>query len=220
VRLVPSWSLVLALLACAAGCGTSGADRRQSAEIQGKPPTPETDPFFYVARPPESAKADTKGTIGEPEKTDKGVGDDKKSAPDKSADVEKAAVDAEALRNRLMLAEASRDEVEAKLLEAEARNRALAAEVASAKEASSAAATKKAEASAPPGEQCFSCVKICPATGRCPDDAEIVCGWGTAKDRKNAMLRATTECDAALDIVRGGAQWSRVDGRCPVATCQ
>ena len=34
-----------------------------------------------------------------------------------------------------------------------------------------------------------------------------------------AMLRAVTECNAALDVVRRSGQYSRLDGRCPAATC-
>lgn len=201
--------MTLVLLAVGTACGGSEAARKQATEIQGKPPTPETDPFFYVARPPESAKAETKGTIGDPEPPEK-----KTSKPAEPA--EPTGPDPETLRRELMVAEAARDEIQARLLEAEARNKALAAQLAEAKQASRAAPEPVTTV---PGEQCFSCVKICPAKGRCPDDAEIVCGWGTGKNRKDAMLRATTECDAALDIVRGGAQWSRVEGQCPIASC-
>lgn len=57
---------VIMLLAVSCG-GQSKVEREASADIVGTPPTPDEDPFFYVARPPVDARADTQGTIGDVE---------------------------------------------------------------------------------------------------------------------------------------------------------
>jgi hypothetical protein len=66
--------------------------------------------------------------------------------------------------------------------------------------------------------QCFSCVKICESEP-C-EDADTICGWGVDYDKESAMLRATAECDGALNLARNNPQWKRVIGSCPIATCQ
>ncbi len=66
--------------------------------------------------------------------------------------------------------------------------------------------------------QCFSCVKICDSE-EC-QDADSICGWGVDYDKENAMLRATAECDGALDLARNDPKWKMVTGICPVATCK
>ncbi len=66
--------------------------------------------------------------------------------------------------------------------------------------------------------QCHSCVRLCPLRGNCADDAELVCGWGTGKKQQDAKLRATAECNGALEAMRGGA-FSRIEGACPIASC-
>ena len=59
-----AWMLIAA--ACFAGCASSGPVEEEEQELLGKPPTPQTDPFFYVARLPASARAESTGMIGEP----------------------------------------------------------------------------------------------------------------------------------------------------------
>lgn len=65
--------------------------------------------------------------------------------------------------------------------------------------------------------QCFSCVKIC-ENAAC-EDADSICGWGVDYDKESASLRATAECDGALNIARNNPQWKRLTGSCPIATC-
>ncbi len=66
--------------------------------------------------------------------------------------------------------------------------------------------------------QCFSCVKICESEA-C-EDADSICGWGVDYDKESASLRATAECDGALNLTRSNPKWKRVNGNCPIATCQ
>lgn len=289
---------ILSMAAVAAsvpGCsGPSSASRDEAVTLQGKPPTPESDPFFYAARPPESARAETSGMIGEstpppddsPPPAKDAADSAAEEAPPTPVEASPAADPAElaALRERAALAEAARDEAEARLIETEVRVRELAsrnealasknrelathgtqlerareelrqssqrltAQRNAAQEAerdldaarrelallrdelerrdrdlraarAAQTAPKPTERAARVGEQCFSCVRICPLEGRCDADADVVCGWGTGPGREAAQLRARTECDAALDVLRRGDEWSRVEGACPAASCE
>ncbi|GEM_PF-4795377 len=67
--------------------------------------------------------------------------------------------------------------------------------------------------------QCFSCIKIC-AEGSSCSDADSICGWGVDVDRESATLRATAECDGALELARKDPQWKKIAGHCPIATCR
>ena len=58
-HLVASTALLLLL----AGCG-GAPPREQSQELQGVPPTPKEDPFYFVAMPAEAEPAETTGMIG------------------------------------------------------------------------------------------------------------------------------------------------------------
>lgn len=75
-----------------------------------------------------------------------------------------------------------------------------------------------------PGHQCYACVRVCAATDTssdCSNSAEdMICGWGHGPSKNDAMTLATTQCDAALNMIRASNQWRRVDGRCPVASCR
>src|SRR5690606_5292703 len=56
-----------AVALCAAGLAACGTPQTKSSEPQllGTPPKPSEDPFYYLARPPVEAVAETSGTIGE-----------------------------------------------------------------------------------------------------------------------------------------------------------
>lgn len=75
-----------------------------------------------------------------------------------------------------------------------------------------------------PGFRCFSCVRICPDSDPTPDCSRtpenIICGWGTSDEERDAKRLARAECDATLDLARGMPRYSRIDGGCPAATCR
>lgn len=199
--------LLLALCVFGAAC-SSGAknERDESLEVVGTPPTPAEDPFFYVARPPVDAKAGMTGTIGDVDRPPKrGAGERAKTDP--------------VPERESMLAAAARDEAEAKLVELRATNAQLRGELEDARAQLQAQLGTTPSVTRSELNQCHSCVKLCPMDGECADDAELVCGWGAGKDRKNAMLRAKTECDGALQSLRTSGAFSRVAGTCPAASC-
>lgn len=190
-------TLIIAVLGLfLSSCGTTKGEFQNSPELEGRPPTPEEDPFFYAARPPDSAKAQTRGTIGDEQEP--------RDASDEPA--EGSVEDVEELQRRLQRAES-----EALALKAE--NLELKDAIAARKEERSKPAAADGSA------QCHACVKICPTEGNCRDDAEMICGWGTGKKKSDAMLRATSECDGALDQYRRNGPYARVEGKCPVARC-
>ncbi len=186
----------IALVTSVVGCAGAGAGREDSPELQGKPPTPQNDPFFYAAKPPATSRAEASGTIGEPDPPP-AVPPPARQTPE--LDLDDADVDG--LREQLALAEAERDAARARLAELEAEKRQSA---------------KQPEQVA---RQCFSCVKLCPESGSCPRGADVVCGWGDGAETNDAKRRATAECDAALEQLRQRGEWSRITGSCPVATC-
>ncbi|MFP4598630.1 MAG: hypothetical protein ACLFVJ_10290 [Persicimonas sp.] len=108
--------------------------------------------------------------------------------------------------------------------EAEATNEAdedQADELASREPDDSTDRPDRSETAQPDQQQCFSCVRICPAEGDC-DRAkdDVICGWGVHDDQAQASRLAEAECDAALDMARQMPVWSDIAGQCPAATCR
>lgn len=234
---------LLLMLALIAGCSGPEAKPDPSTEVLGTPPTPDEDPFFYLARPPVEAKAASKGTIGDSEskkdvakkaepdtkrdvkrssKTSKDHESDSGAVKARAAELAKARAEIEELRHEAAMAAAARDDAEARAVELRTKNLELRSDLEQAaaqrerlqKELDAAPKVERSELA-----QCHSCVRLCPLKGKCDDDAELVCGWGAGKKRKDAMLRATTECDGALDSMRTSGAFSRIEGKCPVASC-
>jgi hypothetical protein len=129
------------LVVAAIGCGTSSQKPvdEQPQEMLGKPPTPEDDPFFYAVRPPDSARAETSGTIGkgdaqEPQKSSSPskAPEPKQSSPDEpedhgeNASQPKVARDAspqlDALRDKLLHAEQKLADQQARELQLKTTN--------------------------------------------------------------------------------------------------
>jgi DNA repair exonuclease SbcCD ATPase subunit len=313
------------VVATACGCGASGPRPvdEQPQEMLGKPPTPEDDPFFYAVRPPESARAETTGTIGDTEdetkeaaeaketaepketrqpdetaqaketrepaesasaeasversKVTRPVGPSKKEYEEKLLRLEQKLADEEAralqlktanleLQSRIdslqqdrsraeddlsdereriqdltgqleaarrelaeareartkisdRLEQARRERAQAERERAEAKQMLARAKEARAKErAPSRSEEKESRPEKPNVAQCYSCVQICPLEGKCADDAEMVCGWGTAKRVSDARRRARAECDGTLERLRA-TEYRRIEGACPAATC-
>lgn len=72
---------------------------------------------------------------------------------------------------------------------------------------------------------CFSCVQICPLdrNGRalCSDDPDdLICGWGSHLQSREASRRAQANCEATLDLARNLPTYSQISGNCPPASCQ
>jgi len=136
--------------------GCSQPSNTRTDELEGTPPPPSEDPFFFVAIPADAIAADTQGTIGAP--------------------------------------------------------------------------TKPAEAAKPnglpsqtPRFACFSCVQICLVDDdqtQCGDREDTICGWGVHASRDTASNLAQVECDGALDIARESVRFARIEGSCPIATCE
>ena len=147
-----AWMLIAA--ACFAGCASSGPVEEEEQELLGKPPTPQTDPFFYVARLPASARAESTGMIGEPADEARLKEPEPEEKPEVTA--EPATTDEIAkFRERLARAEAALDEVKAKNLalsaqavELSGRALELESQLAAAKAAEEEARAKAAHAEA------------------------------------------------------------------------
>jgi hypothetical protein len=80
-------------------------------------------------------------------------------------------------------------------------------------------------APAPPEvERCFSCVRICPegvSVAECEErEDELICGWGSDRDRQQARRLARAQCDGALDMSRRMGRFSEIEGSCPPAACR
>lgn len=165
MRRTPKWLGLVWLLW--AGCSQPANTRAD--ELEGTPPPPSEDPFFFVAIPADAVAADTQGMIGAPAA---------KAEPDvKIEPVLKSAADKE-----LPL--------------------------------------PKQE---PPYYACFSCVEICLVDNdltQCGDKQDTICGWGVHPSRDVASNLAQVECNGALDIARESVRFARIEGSCPIATCE
>lgn len=261
--------------------GCSQPKNTRSDAIEGRPPAPEEDPFFFVAIPAEAVKADTQGTIGaepsdpteKPSKTTQGV--DPELAVQQAARLEEARREAAELRAELEVArqnarrteealrdaetrrtstsgtEGARREVEALRAQLDAARKSLSRAEAAGREADELrkqlettrkqvddlraarelAASQKTVPDASrkvpdrnaPENQCFSCVKICMVEGeelRCDDREDVICGWGVHPQRATSAKLAQAQCDGALDLARDSRKLARIEGSCPIATCQ
>ena len=234
--------LVLVVACLFVACGGPKANAPSATQVVGTPPSPDEDPYFYVARPPPEAKASKSGTIGEPDPEPKAKPEPVETKPKKEADIadsppqidaqtraklnqleaKNVELQAQALQLRNELAEAQREVKQAQRAAADAkrdtsdRERDLQAQVASLK-----GQLEKAPRTDPALNQCHSCVRLCPLTGRCDKStAELVCGWGTGRSQAQAQQRARAECDGALAGMVSDGVFSRVEGKCPRATCQ
>ncbi len=178
MRRTPKWLGLVWLLW--AGC--SQPTNTRSDELEGTPPPPSEDPFFFVAIPADAVAADTKGTIG--------ASAEPKTEPDpKSAAAPTEPVD-----------------VKVEPVLKSAKDKALP--------------LPKQE---PPHYACFSCVEICLVDNdltQCGDKEDTICGWGVHPSRDVASNLAEVECNGALDIARESVRFARIEGSCPIATCE
>lgn len=233
--------------------GCSQPKNTRTDAIEGRPPTPDDDPFFFVALPAEAVKVDTRGTIGsdstQPAETNvKSSADPGKLDPElavqQAARLEAARQEAAELRAELEVERqkaqrsevARRDADQLRTQLEDARREVAALKLAREAGSKSPAATprdpdKNADAQAnrtlpdrdPPRNQCFSCVKICMVEGkelRCDDHEDVICGWGVHPDRPTSAKVAQAQCDGALDVARDSRRLARIEGSCPIATCQ
>ncbi len=169
----PKWIGLIFLL----WTGCSQPANTRTDKLEGTPPPPSEDPFFFVAIPANAVAADTKGMIG---------------VADKPADIVKPPV--------VTKDPDPKDDskaVESKALPLPDRT--------------------------PPRYACFSCVQICLVDDdqtKCGDREDTICGWGAHPSRDVASNLAQVECDGALDIARESIRFARIEGSCPIATCE
>jgi hypothetical protein len=152
-----------------AGC--SQPSNTRADELQGTPPPPSEDPFFFVAIPADAVAADTKGTIGA-----------STVVPTESEDVKNKHLMKSAKDKALPLPNQERSRY-----------------------------------------ACFSCVEICLVDNdltQCGDKEDTICGWGVHPSRDVASDLAQVECNGALDIARESVRFARIEGSCPIATCE
>lgn len=180
MRKTPKWMGLIWLMW--AGCSQPANTRAD--EIEGTPPPPSEDPFFFVAIPADAVAADTTGKI---------------EMPAKPAEVSEN-VDTTVTIPEEPAAVTTTPEphgVESKALPLPQEE--------------------------PPRYACFSCVQICMVENdqtRCGDREDTICGWGVHPERHTAASLAEAECEGALDIARESVRFARIEGSCPIATCE
>lgn len=176
---------------------TNNNTKREDNRVIGRPPSMDDDPFADAALPSIAEKTDTQGSIDVPEKS---VGQKPavKATPEATSPTDPATTPQP--KNTLNT---------------------------NTKPAVAMVATPKATTPSPTkskGPQCYSCVRLCPASDTSEDCSkskeDLICGWGTAPSSEDAMKLAQGQCNAVLEMVRDGAQWSSVSGQCPVASCR
>lgn len=203
-------ALVCALACALAACTTSKQDTAPDEEIIGRPPDRAEDPFAADVLPPEAVRAEASGTIGEPEPAEPTpepvepdpdpVAVEPAPEPDPVAAEPEPAPDPDPEPS-------PRDET--------SRPAAMA---------SRAQPDRDPEPVDDGLFRCFSCVRIClltddtPGCSNSPED--LICGWGTSMDERDARELAQRECDATLDMVREMPRFSRIEGSCPPASCR
>ncbi len=177
MRRTPKWLGLVWLLW--AGC--SQPTNTRADELEGTPPPPSEDPFFFVAIPADAVAADTQGTIGA-------------STPKPEPDVKAAVTATEPIDVKVEPALKSPVDKELPLPTQES-----------------------------PYYACFSCVEICLVDNdltQCGDKEDTICGWGVHASQDVAASLAQGECDGALDIARESVRFARIEGSCPIATCE
>lgn len=175
----PKWIGLILLL----WTGCSQPANTRTDKLEGSPPPPSEDPFFFVAIPANAVAADTNGTMDVAPKPVDIVKPPVVTDIDSVPKVEPKAAEAK--------------EIEPKALPLPDQT--------------------------PPRYACFSCVEICLVDDdqtQCGDREDTICGWGAHPSREVASKLAQVECDGALDIARESIRFARIEGSCPIATCE
>ena len=188
--------ITLAVALGAVAC--SQPKNTRSDGIEGRPPTADEDPFFFVAIPANAQKVDARGTIEMPAKVEptNRVDEPTKVEPTNRVDGPAIVEPTNRVDGPAKLDTVSRAE---------------------------ATTPDRVPDRSPPSQQCFSCVEICNVQDgrtRCEGREDIICGWGVHPERDTAARLATAECDGALDLARESTRYARIEGSCPAATCR